>query len=236
MASPRHLRSRMEPSFARVFNGEHASRNPAPMVPIVVQRWSVPIECVGLSAMALTPAARASVDTAQRGVRLMPWNASGKSQGAEDGSSQQEGRPLMADLMAGNKAPLTRAFIVCGWACIPVDWVFSPTHDLPDPQRQESLSDSWNPSVSLQQPLTVRQNPGLEKSHGFLLTAGQRQFLFALRLILMGCPPCRARTQLGYVATSWMRSRRWQCAREPRQIAPLVDHQGSGVVEHRRMV
>eukprot|EP00435_Cladocopium_sp_Y103_P073851 s597_g45.t1 len=46
----------------------------------------------------------------------------------------------MADLMAGPGAPLTRAFISCGWRCITVDWLLDPSHDLAHPARQASLS------------------------------------------------------------------------------------------------
>eukprot|EP00435_Cladocopium_sp_Y103_P070320 s1385_g35.t1 len=46
----------------------------------------------------------------------------------------------MADLMAGPGAPLTRAFISCGWSCITVDWLLDPSHDLADRARQASLS------------------------------------------------------------------------------------------------
>ena len=45
----------------------------------------------------------------------------------------------MADLMAGPNAPLSKAFIWCGWAAITVDWLLDPSHDLADIRRQESL-------------------------------------------------------------------------------------------------
>ena len=57
-----------------------------------------------------------------------------------DGLEPQEGRPLMADLMAGPNAPLTKAFISCGWRCLTVDWLLDPSHDLADERRQQSLS------------------------------------------------------------------------------------------------
>ena len=47
--------------------------------------------------------------------------------------------PCMADLMAGPNAPLSKAFIWCGWAAITVDWLLDPSHDLADIRRQESL-------------------------------------------------------------------------------------------------
>ena len=46
----------------------------------------------------------------------------------------------MADLMAGPNAPLTKAFISCGWRCITVDWLLDDSHDLSDERRQHSLS------------------------------------------------------------------------------------------------
>lgn len=45
----------------------------------------------------------------------------------------------MADLMAGPNAPLSKAFIWCGWSTITVDWLLDASHDLSDPRRQESL-------------------------------------------------------------------------------------------------
>ena len=47
----------------------------------------------------------------------------------------------MADLMAGPNAPLSRAFIWCGWSTITVDWLLDKTHDLSDSRRQASLHD-----------------------------------------------------------------------------------------------
>ena len=49
--------------------------------------------------------------------------------------------PLMADLMAGPNAPLSKAFLWCGWACITVDWLLDPSHDLSHPLRQASLHE-----------------------------------------------------------------------------------------------
>ena len=42
----------------------------------------------------------------------------------------------MADLMAGPNAPLTKAFISCGWRCLTVDWLLDDSHDLSDERRQ----------------------------------------------------------------------------------------------------
>ena len=47
----------------------------------------------------------------------------------------------MADLMAGPRVPLTKAFLHCGWRCLPVDWLLDATHDLADPRRQELLHE-----------------------------------------------------------------------------------------------
>ena len=51
------------------------------------------------------------------------------------------GTPRMADLMAGPNAPLTRAFLFCGWECITVDWLLDDSHDLSHPARQASLHE-----------------------------------------------------------------------------------------------
>ena len=36
----------------------------------------------------------------------------------------------MVDLMAGPNAPLTKAFIFCGWRTITVDWLIDASHAL----------------------------------------------------------------------------------------------------------
>ena len=48
--------------------------------------------------------------------------------------------PLMADLMSGPNATLTKAFLFCGWKCITVDWLLDASHDLANPIRQASLA------------------------------------------------------------------------------------------------
>ena len=55
----------------------------------------------------------------------------------------------MADLMAGPGAPLTRAFISCGWQCLTVDWLIDDSHDLSNPLRQKSLSDQLEEAIFL---------------------------------------------------------------------------------------
>ena len=47
----------------------------------------------------------------------------------------------MADLMSGPNAPLTRAFIFCGWRCITIDWLINPQHDLAHPEFQQELHE-----------------------------------------------------------------------------------------------
>ena len=49
--------------------------------------------------------------------------------------------PVMADLMSGPTAPLTKAFLFCGRQCLPVDWLLDPSHDLSHPLRQQSLAE-----------------------------------------------------------------------------------------------
>ena len=45
----------------------------------------------------------------------------------------------MADLFAGPHAPLCKAFLFCGWRCLPVDVKLDASHDLSNPLRQDSL-------------------------------------------------------------------------------------------------
>lgn len=47
----------------------------------------------------------------------------------------------MADLFAGPNVPLTKAFLFCGWRCLPVDWALDPSHDLSDPTRQRVMHE-----------------------------------------------------------------------------------------------
>ena len=49
--------------------------------------------------------------------------------------------PLMVDLMCGPRMPLGKAFLYCGWRCLPVDWVLDPSHDLSQLERQELLRE-----------------------------------------------------------------------------------------------
>ena len=49
--------------------------------------------------------------------------------------------PLMADLFAGPNVPLTKAFLFCGWRCLPVDWALDPSLDLADPARQKIMHE-----------------------------------------------------------------------------------------------
>jgi len=53
----------------------------------------------------------------------------------------------MADLMAGPNAPLTKAFISCGWRCLTVDWLLDASHDLSDERRQQSLSSQLEEAI-----------------------------------------------------------------------------------------
>jgi hypothetical protein len=53
----------------------------------------------------------------------------------------------MADLMAGPNAPLTKAFISCGWRCLAVDWLLDASHDLADERRQQSLSNQLEEAI-----------------------------------------------------------------------------------------
>ena len=55
----------------------------------------------------------------------------------------------MADLFAGPGAPLTRAFVSCGWRCLTVDWVLDDSHNLADPRRQRSLREQLEEAIFL---------------------------------------------------------------------------------------
>ena len=41
--------------------------------------------------------------------------------------------PLMVDLFCGPNLLLGKAFLYCGWRCLPVDWALDPSHDLSNP-------------------------------------------------------------------------------------------------------
>ena len=47
--------------------------------------------------------------------------------------------PLVADLMCGPNAPLTRAFIMCGWRAMPIDRLLDTANDLADEAAQLKL-------------------------------------------------------------------------------------------------
>ena len=50
----------------------------------------------------------------------------------------------MVDLFCGPNLPLGKAFLYCGWRCLPVDWALHPSHDLSNPQDsiREQLQDA----------------------------------------------------------------------------------------------
>ena len=51
--------------------------------------------------------------------------------------------PLMADVMSGPNAPLTKAFLFYGWRCITLDWLLDPAHDLSDPAFQSQVHNQF---------------------------------------------------------------------------------------------
>ena len=55
--------------------------------------------------------------------------------------------PLMVDLFCGPNLPLGKAFLYCGWRCLPVDWALDPSHDLSNPQRQDSIREQLQDAV-----------------------------------------------------------------------------------------
>ena len=42
-------------------------------------------------------------------------------------------------MFSGPSAPITKAFLYCGWRSLPIDWELDPSHDLSNPLRQQSL-------------------------------------------------------------------------------------------------
>ena len=71
------------------------------------------------------------------------------SSGTEDTVLGPSEPPLMVDLMAGPNAPLTKAFIFCGWRTITVDWLIDASHDLSHPLRQASLHEQLQEAAFL---------------------------------------------------------------------------------------
>ena len=120
---------RMDLNYAKASSMDNARIKPlAHSDNTVVEWWLRRSECVAPGAMGLLHA-RTSVNQL-------------------DGAPRREGRPPsgsqiwmpMADLMSGPNAPLTKAFLFCGWRCITVDWLLDPSHDLANPVRQDSLA------------------------------------------------------------------------------------------------
>ena len=75
----------------------------------------------------------------------------------------------MADLMSGPNAPLTRAFIFCGWRCITIDWLINPQHDLAHPEFQQELHEMLQQADCIC--ATVAPSPALERFPGSSRTA-----------------------------------------------------------------
>ena len=93
----------------------------------------------------------------------------------------------MADLMAGPNAPLTKAFISCGWQCITVDWLLDDSHDLSDERRQHSLSKQLEEVIFIAAAIDCSTRAGPGRSPGSLKTGGQPLVLFDPRSTLMAC-------------------------------------------------
>ena len=55
--------------------------------------------------------------------------------------------PLMVDLFSDPNLLLGKAFLYCGWRCLPVDWALDPSHDLSNPQRQDSIREQLQDAV-----------------------------------------------------------------------------------------
>ena len=59
----------------------------------------------------------------------------------EVSTSDEPAFPLMADIMCGPNAPLTRGFLLAQWRTIPVDRLFGDHHDLSDTKVQAELHE-----------------------------------------------------------------------------------------------
>ena len=57
----------------------------------------------------------------------------------EESAGEDADLPLMADIMSGPQAPLTKAFLMANWRAIPIDRVFGEHHDLSDVKVQIDL-------------------------------------------------------------------------------------------------
>ena len=67
-----------------------------------------------------------------QGLRV-PEGAAAASSGSDTSAPRHAGKgPLLADLMSGPNAPLTKAFLFCGWRCITIEWLLNPQRDLAD--------------------------------------------------------------------------------------------------------
>ena len=56
-----------------------------------------------------------------------------------EASGSDEPTPLMADIMSGPNAPLSKGFLMAQWRTIPVDRIFGDHHDLADERVQMRL-------------------------------------------------------------------------------------------------
>ena len=78
-----------------------------------------------------------------------PEEEAAASSGSEQADSVMESAPerleapLMADVMSGPNAPLTKAFLFYGWRCITLDWLLDPAHDLSDPAFQSQVHNQF---------------------------------------------------------------------------------------------
>mgnify|MGYP000465320930 CR=1 FL=1 len=122
----------------------------------------------------------------------------------------------MADLMAGPNAPLTKAFISCGWQCIIVDWLLDDSHDLSDERRQHSLSKQLEEVIFIAAAIdcsTKSRAREIPRKFGSSKTGGQPLVLFDPRSTLMACltstagMPKESTSTTKPATTSWERFR-----------------------------
>ncbi|CAE7538614.1 unnamed protein product [Symbiodinium sp. CCMP2592] len=75
-----------------------------------------------------------------KGERVCGSAKHGASQCKQKAPASPRSIPVMADLFSGPNAPLSKAFLFCGWQCLPVDLKLDSSHDLANPLRQSSLA------------------------------------------------------------------------------------------------
>ena len=96
----------------------------------------------------------------------------------------------------------SKAFLFCGWQCLPVDWLQDPSHDLSHPLRQTSLAEQLAHVDFICAAMDcIVPNPGRGRSLGFLMMVDLHQDLSVLLNFLKGYPTCHHRNRPGLILT-----------------------------------